>query len=113
MGEQVGHASTEFAAEPRAGWLTQEQQEAWSSVTALFLLLPGVLDAQLQRDAGLNLFEYLVLSSLSMRDDGSMRMSELAELTNGSLTRLSNVAKRLEQRGWMVRRPDPDNGRFT
>jgi DNA-binding MarR family transcriptional regulator len=113
MDEQVGQASTELAAEPASGWLTEEQKEAWRSVSSLFLVLPGVLDAQLQRDAGLNLFEYLVLSSLSMRDDRSMRMSELAEFTNGSLSRLSNVAKRLEQRGWMIRRPDPANGRFT
>ncbi len=108
MVEHVGTAPA-----PRAGWLTEEQQQAWRDLSALFLLLPGALDAQLQRDAGLNLFEYLVLSSLSMREDRSMRMSELAEFTNGSLSRLSNVAKRLEQRGWMLRRPDPGNGRFT
>jgi DNA-binding MarR family transcriptional regulator len=26
---------------------------------------------------------------------------------------LSNVAKRFEQRGWMTRSPDPDDGRYT
>ncbi len=30
-----------------------------------------------------------------------------------SLSRLSNVVRRLEQRGWMQRSPDPDNGHYT
>jgi DNA-binding MarR family transcriptional regulator len=40
-------------------------------------------------------------------------MSELAFLANGSLSRLSNVVKRFEQRGWMERSPDPGDGRYT
>jgi DNA-binding MarR family transcriptional regulator len=40
-------------------------------------------------------------------------MSELAYLANGSLSRLSNVVKRFEQRGWVARSPDPDDGRYT
>ena len=40
-------------------------------------------------------------------------MSELAELTRGSLSRLSNVVKRLEQRELVRRVPDPTNGRYT
>jgi len=40
-------------------------------------------------------------------------MSDLAELTGGSLSRLSNVIKRLEQRGLVRREPDPANGRYT
>lgn len=34
-------------------------------------LLPGPLDAQLQRDRGLNLFDYFVLATLSMPKGGS------------------------------------------
>lgn len=79
----------------------------------MFLQLPGPLDAQLQRDCGITLFEYLVLSYLSMAPRRTLRMSELAELVNGSLSRLSNVAKRLEQRGWLRREPDPGDGRYT
>lgn len=40
-------------------------------------------------------------------------MSQLAYLANGSLSRLSNVVKRFEQRGWVERFPDPDDGRYT
>ena len=42
-----------------------------------------------------------------------LRMSELAFLANGSLSRLSNVVKRLEGRGWVQRSSDPDDGRYT
>src|ERR1043165_3307035 len=41
------------------------------------------------------------------------RRSELAEPTGGSLSRLSNVIKRLEQRGFVRREPDPGDGRYT
>jgi DNA-binding MarR family transcriptional regulator len=40
-------------------------------------------------------------------------MSELAEMTSGSLPRLSQVVTKLEDRGWVRRRPDPKDGRVT
>ena len=94
-------------------WLTDEESLAWRSVLAIGLLLPGTLDAQLQRESGLTLYEYLVLSYLSMAPERRMRMSALAEMTNGSLSRLSNVVKRLERQGWVAREPDPADGRYT
>jgi DNA-binding MarR family transcriptional regulator len=97
-------------ASPR--WLSSEEQETWRAVAGLLLVLPGVLDAQLQRAAGLSLFDYLVLSSLSMADQRTLRMSQLAQLANGSLSRLSNVVSRLEQHGWVARGPDPADGRY-
>jgi DNA-binding MarR family transcriptional regulator len=98
-------------AEPR--WLSSAEEEAWKAVAALMLQLPGPLDAQLQHDSGITMFEYMVLSSLSMCPGHARRMSELARLSNGSLSRLSNVAKRLEQRGWLRREPDPNDGRAS
>jgi DNA-binding MarR family transcriptional regulator len=111
-------ASPQTAASTPAGtgeprWLSGPEQDAWQAVAALMLQLPGPLDAQLQQDSGLTLFEYLVLSSLSMAPERTSRMSELARLANGSQSRLSNVAKRLEQRGWLRREPDPCDGRST
>ena len=108
---QTEAGATTGQGEPR--WLSRPEQEAWTAVVALMLQLPGPLDAQLQQDSGLTLFEYLVLSSLSMAPDRTSRMSELARLANGSQSRLSNVAKRLEERGWLIRQPDPGDGRVT
>ncbi|MCV7424619.1 MarR family transcriptional regulator [Mycobacterium yunnanensis] len=94
-------------------WLTPEEKEAWTGLVSLMLLLPGRLETPLQHAAGLTLFEYLVLSHVSEAPGRRLRMSELAYLVNGSLSRLSNVVKRFEQRGWVQRSPDPDDGRYT
>lgn len=101
------------AVEPEPEWLTEQQRDAWLEVATIATQLPAVLDAQLQRDAGIGFFEYTVLSWLSMSEGRSLRMSELAELSRGSLSRLSNVVKRLEQRDFVRRVPDPTNGRYT
>lgn len=94
-------------------WLSPAEKEAWTGLVSLVLLLPGRLESPLQQDAGLTLFEYLTLSHISETPEHRLRMSELAYLANGSLSRLSNVVKRFEQRGWVERSPDPDDGRYT
>lgn len=94
-------------------WLNADEKEAWTGLISMVLLLPGRLEAPLQQESGLSLFDYLVLSHVSEAPDRRIRMSELAHLANGSLSRLSNVVKRFEQRGWVVRFPDPDDGRYT
>ncbi|MGL5852080.1 MAG: MarR family winged helix-turn-helix transcriptional regulator [Phycicoccus sp.] len=94
-------------------WLSQEEKAAWTGLVSLVLLLPGLLESPLRRAAGLTLFEYLTLSHISEAPNRRLRMSELAYLANGSLSRLSNVVARFEQRGWVKRSPDPTDGRYT
>jgi DNA-binding MarR family transcriptional regulator len=94
-----------------APWLTPEQDRAWISVLALTQALPAALDAQLKRDAGMNCFEYLVLARLSEAPGRTMGMSALAVLAQGSLSRLSHAVTRLEESGWVTRRPSPEDGR--
>ncbi|MCL6646237.1 MAG: MarR family winged helix-turn-helix transcriptional regulator, partial [Dehalococcoidia bacterium] len=65
----------------------------------------------LQRDAGLSLFGFLVMALLSEAPGRSRRMSELATLANGSLSRLSHLVSRLEARGWVRRERPDDDGR--
>src|SRR5690606_19637506 len=93
-------------------WLSDEERDAWLEVATIALQLPGLLEAQLQRDVKLGLFDYLVLSWLSMAPDRQLRMGVLAQMAQGSMSRLSNVVKRLEQRGFVQRAPDPTNGRY-
>lgn len=94
-------------------WLTEEEQQAWRSLTSVMIRLEPALDAQLRRDAGLTSFEYGVLVALSEAPGRTRRMSHLALLAEGSLSRLSQVVGRLERRGWVTRHPDPDDGRST
>ncbi|WP_374203174.1 MarR family winged helix-turn-helix transcriptional regulator [Streptomyces sp. ST2-7A] len=97
--------------EPR--WLDPEERETWLELVGLMIRLPTALDTQLRRDAGLSHFEYQVLAGLSEAPERTLRMSDLAVFADGSLSRLSHVVKRLEQRGWVRRTPDPANGRYT
>ena len=94
-------------------WLDDEQLDAWVKLVAVVELLPGVLDSQLRRDAGLTHFEYFVLAMLSEADDRTLRMTALAQRTNATLPRLSHVVRRLEERGLVDRFPCPEDGRAT
>ncbi|MEV0249614.1 MarR family winged helix-turn-helix transcriptional regulator [Nocardia sp. NPDC050712] len=94
-------------------WLNEQEKAAWTGLISLVLLLPAKLESPLRQEHGLTLFEYLVLSHLSEAPERTLRMGELAFLASGSQSRLSNVVKRCEQRGWVVRAPDPADGRYT
>lgn len=102
-----------MTSDSRTPWLTPEQRLAWLDLVRVLTRLPATLDARLEHDAGLSFFEYHVLSMLSEVPGRTLRMSRLAQLTSASLSRLSNVAKRLEARGLLRREPDPDDGRAT
>ena len=97
--------------EPR--WLNDEERQAWLTLASLLVQLGPTLDAQLRRDAGITHFEYNVMTVLSEAADRTRRMSEIAALADGSLSRLSQVVARLEKKGWVRRCPDPTDGRYT
>lgn len=100
--------------EPDVSWLSAEQQREWRSLLGLFMDLPPALDAQLKRDAGLNMFEYQVLAALSEAPARTLVLSDLAALARGSLSRLSHAVTRLERAGWVERRTCTDRaGRHT
>lgn len=96
-----------------APWLDDAQQPAWRRVVAVLQMLPGALDAPLQRQADLSLFSYTVLAMLSEAPGRTRRMTELAALTNTSLSRLSHTVRRLEASGWVARQTAPDDLRAT
>lgn len=105
---------TQAVAEAEAPhWLDDEQQDAWRAFAAATVKLRWALECQLQRDAGLSFVEYHALARLSENPGHTMRMSELAEVTNASLSRLSHLIKRLERRNLVWREPDPNDGRYT
>ena len=99
------------ATEPR--WLDETEREAWLATAAIIIKLPAALDAQLQSDAGLSFFEYMVMAALSEREDRTMQMSDIARFTSSSLSRLSHTAKRLEVQGYLERTQVPGPGRRT
>jgi DNA-binding MarR family transcriptional regulator len=107
----VASRRTKKAAPPR--WLTAEEEATWRAFAKMMMRLPWALECQLQRDAGLSFIEYHALAMLSEQPEHTLRMSELAVLTNASLSRLSHLIKRLEARGLVRRETDPSDGRYT
>ena len=99
--------------QPAVKWLTSDELSSWLSVVRLLIRLPWSLDQQLQRDSNLAMVEYQVLAKLSEGPHRTMRMSSLAEVANASLSHLSRIVSRLEDRGLVRREPDPSDGRFT
>jgi DNA-binding MarR family transcriptional regulator len=97
--------------EPR--WLDPEERQTWLAVIKVLLRLPAAFDAQLQRDADLSLFDYLVMAALSEAPERTMRLSDIAARAEGTLPRLSQAVSRMEKRGWVRRSPDPNDGRAT
>lgn len=90
-----------------------EEHQAWMALVSVLLTLPAALDAQLQQDSGMTLYEYLVLAGLSDAPARTLQMSDLAIVTNGSLPRLSQVVTRLENKGWVRRSRHPTDARCT
>lgn len=66
-------------------------------------MLLDALDRQLQQDAGMPHGYFEILVRLSEAPDRTLRMSELADATRSSRSRLSHAVSRLEERGWVER----------
>ena len=103
------YARTVTTTTPR--WLSADEQRAWRAYIESSKVLFDALDRQLQRDADMPHAYYELLVALSEADERSMRMSELAERTLSSRSRLSHAVARLEERGWVVREDCPTDRR--
>jgi len=83
-------------------WLTDEEQQAWRATVQLSQLLMRQLDRDLV-PYGLNGRDYEILVELSEVPDHRLRMTDLADATSQSRSRLSHQITRMENRG-LVRR---------
>ena len=86
--------------EPR--WLTQDEQQAWRAIVHLSQLLTRQLDRDLNAH-GLSGHDYEILVELSEASDNRLRMTELADATSQSRSRLSHQISRMENRGYVRR----------
>src|SRR5580693_1307818 len=111
--EQAELPADEQADEHAELWLTPGQLASWLSVIRLITRLPWAIDTQLQHDADISMIEYMTMAMLGEAPQWTLRMSDLAERTSSSLSRLSHLVKRLENRGYVRREADPADGRFT
>ncbi|GAB2480268.1 MarR family winged helix-turn-helix transcriptional regulator [Jatrophihabitans fulvus] len=92
-------------------WLSSQEQRAWRALLASTKTLFDALDRQLQRDNDLPHAYYEVLVRLSEAPDRALRMSDLADMTLSSRSRVSHAVARLEERGWVSRARATADGR--
>ncbi|MFC0527259.1 MarR family winged helix-turn-helix transcriptional regulator [Phytohabitans kaempferiae] len=92
-------------------WLNDEEQRTWRAFLHASRALWDTLDRELQRDAGMPHAYYEILVRLSEAPSRRLRMSDLAEATSSSRSRLSHAVARLEEHGWVRREDCPTDRR--
>jgi len=106
--------SSDVAAPHTAGetrWLDADEQKAWRAWLYSSMLLQDRLDRELTHETGISHAYYEILVQLSEAPCRMLRMSELAERSLSSRSRLSHAVARLEERGWVRRQVCEDDGR--
>jgi DNA-binding MarR family transcriptional regulator len=100
--EQAGLAPrTERAAPVR--WLSDSEQRTWRSFIGACRRLFPELDAHLQQVASIPFGYYEILVRLAEAPGRELRMTQLADASTSSKSRLSHAVARLEERGWVER----------
>src|SRR5580700_10512046 len=105
----LGYACSMADSETR--WLTAEEQHAWRMFLTATNTLFSTVEGQLQRESGIPHGYYEILVRLSEAPGRALRMSQLAEASTSSKSRLSHAVARLEERGWIRRTDCPTDRR--
>ena len=92
-------------------WLDTEERRIWLGWIMSSRLLWEEIERDLQRDSGLSFGHYEILVMLSETPGRRRRMSELADATQSSRSRLSHAVSRLEENGWLRRERCGDDRR--
>ena len=92
-------------------WLDTEERRIWLGWIMSTRLLWEEMERDLQRDSGLSFGHYEILVMLSETPGWRRRMSELADATQSSRSRLSHAVGRLEELGWVRREACPSDRR--
>jgi DNA-binding MarR family transcriptional regulator len=90
--------------------LNADEERVWRSLMRLVFTLRPALDEDLQQTCGLSSTEYSVLMHLSESPDRQLRMSDLADRTSLSPSRISRVIDGMARAGLVERRPGSGSG---
>ena len=92
-----------FVSMEETRWLTAEEQRAWRAFLTACQTMFSAIDAQLARDSKIPHGYYEILVRLSETPGRALRMTQLAEASTSSKSRLSHAVARMEERGWVER----------
>ena len=91
--------------------LTATEDVLWRALMRIVLSLPRRLDADLLRAVGISANEYLTLMSLSETPRRELRMSDLADATALSASRMTRLVDELQSHGFVTKRASAEDGR--
>ena len=80
-------------------WLPPSQKRACVAYMRVQLRMNYEINRQLQRDSDLSLADYHVLNALSMAQDHTLQITDLAALIGWERSRFSHHVRRLCERG--------------
>lgn len=86
-------------------------QAAWLGLLQAHAALTRAIDHGLAASHGLTLSSYEVLARLAHAPDGYLRMTDLTDQTQLSLSRVSRLVDQLENRGLVARQSCPGDSR--
>jgi DNA-binding MarR family transcriptional regulator len=92
-------------------WLDPREDRAWRAFMHVHHQLTLRLRQQLLQDSGLTEADYEILAVLSEHPTGHMPAQELGALVQWEKSRLSHQVRRMQERGLIVREPNPADGR--
>jgi DNA-binding MarR family transcriptional regulator len=91
--------------------LTPTEEVLWRSLMRLVITLHRALDDDLIRTRGMTANEYTVLMHLSEAPNSELRITELADATALSVSRMSRLIDDLQSRHLVAKRRSPADGR--
>ena len=90
---------------------TETEEALWRALLRLVIALPRALEADLMRSTGLTMTEMLVLISLGDAPKRQLRMSQLADVTALSPSRVTRIVADLQRRSFVDKRVCDEDGR--
>jgi DNA-binding MarR family transcriptional regulator len=83
--------------------LSREEEALMRAFGRMMQVLPKALNADLERDQRMSASEYTALRHLSESSSGQLRMSELAQACDMSLSGMTRLTAKLESLGYVKR----------
>ena len=111
LSTKLGYAGDVDTVQTQTNWLTAEEQQAWRAFLSACRRLFTEMDGHLQHVAGVPHAYYEILVRLSEAPGRELRMTQLADASVSSKSRLSHAVARLEERGWVERAACPTDRR--
>jgi DNA-binding MarR family transcriptional regulator len=99
------------AADQRPKPLSRSEAAFWRALMRALVVVPRVLDEDLEEAERLSLNEYSILMFLSEAEDRKRRLGELAECTSLTISGITRLVTRLADKGLVERRRSDVDGR--